>query len=44
MTLTADAQDRSLANTQQQAKMQAMQSFTTQQEVERAQFNALPSN
>jgi conjugal transfer/entry exclusion protein len=40
----ADAQDRSLANTQQQAKMQAMQSFTTQQEVERAQFNALPSN
>ena len=40
----ADAQDRALSNTQQQAKMQAMQSFTTQQEVERAQFNALPSN
>jgi hypothetical protein len=40
----ADAQDRSLANSQQQAKMQAMQSFTTEQDVERAQFNALPSN
>jgi hypothetical protein len=40
----ADAQDRALGNSQQQAKMQAMQSFTTQQEVERAQFNALPSN
>ena len=40
----ADAQDRALANSQQQAKIQAMQSFTTQQDVERAQFNALPSN
>ncbi|WP_175773026.1 DUF4141 domain-containing protein [Paraburkholderia phenazinium] len=40
----ADAQDRALANSEQQAKAQAMQSFTAQQATERAQFNALPSN
>ena len=39
-----DAQDRALAVSQQQAKMQAMQYFTTQQDAERAQFDALPSN
>jgi hypothetical protein len=40
----ADAQDRALAVSEQKAKAQAMQSFTTQQDVERAEFDALPSN
>jgi type IV secretion system protein TrbJ len=40
----ADAQDRALANSVQQAKAQAMQVFTTQQATERALYEALPSN